>query len=79
MDIKISQLLLFLLFSSLLASRQERGGAFCVYYKGVPVVDLWGGYADYASHRLRQRDSTQMFYSATKAVSAITMAVLVDR
>ena len=50
-----------------------------MYYEGRPVVDLWGGYADHASLRLRTGDNTQMFYSATKIVTAIVMALLVDR
>ena len=60
-------------------TKQEQGAAFCVYYKGQAVVDMWGGYADYDALRLRKRDSTSMFYSATKAITAIVLAVLVDR
>ena len=60
-------------------SKEERGAAFSVYYNGRLVVDLWGGYADYGALRLRQHESTSMFYSATKAITAVVMAMLVDR
>ena len=61
------------------ASRQEQGSAFAVYYCGELVVDLWGGYADYGALRYRKADSISMAYSSTKAVTAICMAMLVDR
>ena len=60
-------------------SREEEGSSFCVYHKGVPVVDLWGGYADPGALRYRQSDSIGLFYSSTKAVTAITLALLADR
>ncbi|KAK2169395.1 hypothetical protein LSH36_10g04002 [Paralvinella palmiformis] len=62
-----------------LISREEQGSSFSVYHKGVPVVDLWGGYADPGALRYRQSDSVGLFYSTTKAVTAITLAVLADR
>lgn len=27
-------------------TRGEQGAAFCVYYKGKRIIDLWGGYAN---------------------------------
>lgn len=60
-------------------SGDEQGAAFAVYHKGQLVVDLWGGYADHRARRLRQRDTTCLFYSSTKAVAAIVLALLVDR
>ena len=60
-------------------SKEEQGAAFSVYYEGRKVVDIWGGYADFGAYRLRRQDSTSMFYSATKGVAAIVIAVLVDR
>lgn len=68
-----------LIFRQMLESQEERGSAFCVYYKGKKVVDLWGGYADIDALRYRQEDSRSMYYSATKAFTAIAIAVLVDR
>ncbi|ELT92716.1 hypothetical protein CAPTEDRAFT_221503 [Capitella teleta] len=66
-------------FKQSILSKDEGGAAFSVYFEGRKVVDVWGGYADFGAHRLRQRDSTNMYYSATKGISAIVMAVLVDR
>lgn len=60
-------------------SKQERGAAFSVYHEGRVVVDIWGGYADFGAYRLRERNTTNMFYSATKGITAIVIAVLVDR
>jgi len=62
-----------------IASRQDQGSAFAVFYHGKLVVDLWGGYADYGALRYRQEDSISMVYSATKGVTAVCMAMLVDR
>lgn len=66
-------------FKENVKKKQEQGAAFAVYYKGHLVVDLWGGYADYGALRLRRSDSTSMAYSATKAVTAICLALLYDR
>ena len=60
-------------------SKQDQGSSFSVYHKGEPVVDLWGGYADPGSLTLRQEDSIGLFYSSTKAVAAIVLAMLSDR
>jgi len=66
-------------FRANIASRQEQGAAFAVYYRGELVVDLWGGYADYGAMRYRRQETTSMAYSTTKVVSAICIAVLCDR
>ena len=66
-------------FRANIASRQEQGAAFAVYYRGELVVDLWGGYADYGAMRYRKKETTSMAYSTTKVVSAICIAVLCDR
>ena len=66
-------------FRKMLECEEERGAAFAVYHKGKPVVDLWGGYADFEAYRLRKEDSTSMLYSTSKALTAIVIAVLVDR
>jgi CubicO group peptidase (beta-lactamase class C family) len=63
----------------LIISKEEQGAAFSVYSEGRKVVDIWGGYADFGACRLREKESTNMFYSATKAATAIAMGVLVDR
>uniref|UniRef100_A0A914WZ40 Beta-lactamase-related domain-containing protein n=1 Tax=Plectus sambesii TaxID=2011161 RepID=A0A914WZ40_9BILA len=58
----------------------ERDGAsFVVYHKGKKVVDLWGGYADTASLRKWKEDTISVVFSTTKAVTALCVALLVDR
>ncbi|ESO00886.1 hypothetical protein HELRODRAFT_154931 [Helobdella robusta] len=57
----------------------EKGGNFSAYYNGNLVVDLWGGFADEESLKLRREDSTSLAFSATKGVVAICMAHLVER
>ncbi|KAE9551858.1 hypothetical protein FO519_004932 [Halicephalobus sp. NKZ332] len=55
------------------------GAALTVYHKGKLVVDLWGGYSDKESRRLWKQDSLAVIFSATKAVSALCVGILVDR
>lgn len=62
-----------------LESGLEKGGAFAVYYKGELVVDFVGGYADEESGVPWTKNTLGMFFSTTKAVSAVVIAVLVDR
>lgn len=59
--------------------RGEVGAACCVYHRGTPVVDLWGGFADAARRRPWQRDTLQLVFSATKGVTAICANLLVQR
>ncbi|PAV72631.1 hypothetical protein WR25_21086 [Diploscapter pachys] len=58
---------------------ERDGAAFCVYYKGECVVDVWGGYADKESDRPWRRDTLQIMFSTTKAVGAVCIALLVDK
>jgi CubicO group peptidase (beta-lactamase class C family) len=58
---------------------QEVGAALAVFHAGRCVVDLWGGHADKARTRLWERDSLVNVWSATKAATAVAVAVLVDR
>jgi len=55
------------------------GAACCVYHRGRPVVDLWGGSADAAGERPWQRDTLQLVFSATKGVTAICANLLIQR
>jgi CubicO group peptidase (beta-lactamase class C family) len=55
------------------------GGAFSAYYKGEPVVDLWGGYADVETKQLWEKDTISMAYSSTKGLAALCIGVLVTR
>jgi CubicO group peptidase (beta-lactamase class C family) len=57
----------------------EVGAACCVYHRGEPVVDLWGGFADAAGKRPWQRDTLQLVFSATKGVTAICANLLAQR
>src|SRR5215469_14514938 len=58
---------------------QEVGAALAAYRDGVLVVDLWGGFADAARTRPWSRDTLVNVWSATKALTAVGMALLVDR
>ena len=46
---------------------------------GQLVVNLWGGVADPEKKTQWKKDTLGVFYSSTKAVSAIVVAHLVDR
>ena len=58
---------------------REIGAGFSVYLAGECVVDLYGGFANKARTRLWQADTTANIWSATKGLTAIAVAVLVDR
>ncbi|MEU0566856.1 serine hydrolase domain-containing protein [Nonomuraea sp. NPDC005983] len=66
-------------FAANLAEGQEVGAAVGVYLHGEPVVDLWGGVADPENGRLWERDTLQVVYSTTKAVTAACAHLLVQR
>ena len=55
------------------------GAAVCVFHRGRPVVDLWGGYADREQGRPWQRDTLQLVFSTTKGVAATCVHLLVER
>lgn len=59
--------------------RGEEGGASAaVYHRGVKVVDLWGGSFDGTDTRYAE-DTLQLVFSTTKGVTAIAVAICVDR
>ncbi len=58
--------------------RKGGGAAVCVYWRGRPVVDLWGGVRD-GEDQPWQRDTPAMCFSTTKGVAATALHVLVDR
>ena len=66
-------------FAANLANTEEVGAGVSAYYRGVQVVDLWGGWFDaertipYAEHSL------QLVFSTTKGITAIAVAMCVDR
>ena len=58
---------------------RERGAALCVYRGEEKLVDLWGGWADGTATRPWQADTLVNVYSTTKAMTALCLALLVDR
>ena len=57
----------------------ELGAALCVYVEGRRVADLWGGYADPQKRRPWTPETVANVFSATKALVALCVAMLVDR
>ncbi len=55
------------------------GAAVCVYHRGRPLVDLWGGLADREASRPWQRDTLQLVFSTTKGIAATCIHLLVER
>lgn len=66
-------------FAANFDERGEVGAALCVVQDGTPVVDLWGGMADPARRIKWQRDTLVNVWSTTKGLTAIALAMLVDR
>ncbi|XP_045194379.2 beta-lactamase domain-containing protein 2-like [Mercenaria mercenaria] len=60
-------------------SGKEPGAAFAVYYKGKPVVDVWGGHADSESVRPWKEDTTTLVFSCSKGIAAIILAKMVEK
>jgi len=58
---------------------QEIGASFCVIHRGKTVVDLWAGDADTTGATPWQHDTLANVWSTTKGVTAICVALLVDR
>ena len=66
-------------FAENFARRRERGGACCVYYRGQPVVDVWGGLRNSRTGEPWERDTMVIVYSASKGLSAMTLALAHSR
>jgi CubicO group peptidase (beta-lactamase class C family) len=66
-------------FAENFAERGDLGAAFAATLDGRPVLDLWGGIADGASGRAWQQDTTQLIFSGTKGLTALCVAMLIDR
>lgn len=66
-------------FTENFAKRREIGAACCVYHKGKKVVDLWGGMRNMAAGEPWEEDTMALVYSATKGLSAMTLAVAHSR
>ena len=59
--------------------RHELGGACSVYLHGEKVVDLWGGVRNRDTGEPWEEDTMVVVYSATKGLSAMTMALAHSR
>ncbi|SEH01132.1 CubicO group peptidase, beta-lactamase class C family [Nonomuraea solani] len=66
-------------FAANLATGRDIGAAVSVYLHGRKVVDLWGGIADPRTGRPWERDTLQVVYSTTKAVTAACALLLAQR
>jgi len=66
-------------FAENFARRREIGAACCVYHKGEKVVDLWGGVRNITTGEPWQQNTMALVYSATKGLSAMTLAVAHSR
>jgi CubicO group peptidase (beta-lactamase class C family) len=58
---------------------EDVGASLAVYRGGACVVDLWGGHRDAARTRAWTRDTLINVWSTTKGITAIAVALLVDR
>jgi len=66
-------------FAANFVRRREVGAACCVYHKGQKVVDLWGGVRNKATGEPWQEGTMALVYSATKGLSAMTLAIAHSR
>jgi CubicO group peptidase (beta-lactamase class C family) len=66
-------------FADNFARRRELGGACCAYRHGEKVVDIWGGIRNWATGDPWERDTMVIVYSATKGLSAMTLAIAHSR
>lgn len=58
---------------------RELGAAFAVFRGGDLVVDLYGGFRDAGRTRPWQPDTLANIWSSTKGITAVAVAILVDR
>ena len=66
-------------FTRNFVERDELGGACCAYYRGRPVADIWGGLRNKTTGDTWERDTMVIVYSATKGLSAMTLALAHSR
>ena len=59
--------------------RRFGGGALAVYVDGLPVVDVWKGWADRGGHLPWSADTAAMVFSASKGMAATVIHRLADR
>jgi CubicO group peptidase (beta-lactamase class C family) len=61
------------------AAGGDLGAACSVYWRGEPVVDLWGGLTDSESRRVWQEDTLVPVFSTSKGAVAICVNLLAER
>jgi CubicO group peptidase (beta-lactamase class C family) len=66
-------------FAQQFPGRRLGGGALSVYVDGVPVVDVWTGWADRDGTEPWTADTGAMVFSATKGVASTVIHRLADR
>ncbi|MER6030365.1 serine hydrolase domain-containing protein [Streptomyces sp. NPDC001851] len=66
-------------FGRNLEERDELGGAFCAWWRGEKVVDIWGGTADSATGRPWEPGTKSLIFSGSKGIVAITLLVAVQK
>jgi len=66
-------------FTRNFAERGEVGAAVAVYYRGEPVVDLWGGLRDAPRALPWERDTMACMMSVGKGICATAVAMAKDR
>lgn len=66
-------------FHEQLESGRELGAGFSATLEGLPIIDIWGGYADPGRTRPWQQDTLVCVFSVTKAMAATCVLHLIDR
>ena len=66
-------------FEENFARRSELGAACCAFCGGESVVDLWGGVRNKLTGEPWERDTMVVVHSATKGLSAMTLAIAHSR
>ena len=65
-------------FADNFINHQEVGAACSLYRRGLPVVDLWGGWADPGSRKPWEKDTITLVFSAAKGPTASCIHQLVE-
>ena len=66
-------------FANNFGTTEEVGAGVAVYHRGAKVVDLHGGTFDVAGTKPYDADTLQLVFSTTKGITAIALAMCVDR
>jgi CubicO group peptidase (beta-lactamase class C family) len=66
-------------FTQTIDSKQDVGAAVSLFHRGQCVIDLVGGYFDKESTKPYDHDTLQLVFSTTKGVTAIAVAMCVER